>query len=156
MDSPPSPARVLRRPAFWWTAWALWFVALFVLSSLSGHRVENPPLQVSDKILHAAYFAAGAAVFYAALATAPAGFRSNIFLFLACLSMAAAVGAFDEWHQTFTEGRSGNDAGDLLADIAGGAIGWGAAAFCRRWLAGRARLARGGESVRLPAQSQDG
>ena len=37
--------------------------------------------------------------------------------------MGAIIGALDEYHQTFTPGRSGNDPWDLLADTVGAAAG---------------------------------
>ena len=33
------------------------------------------------------------------------------------------IGGLDEWHQSFTPGRSGNDLSDLLADVLGAAAG---------------------------------
>jgi len=42
--------------------------------------------------------------------------------FLAVLLVIGAIGIVDEWHQTSTPGRSGNDRGDLLADCLGGGL----------------------------------
>jgi len=37
--------------------------------------------------------------------------------------VCSVIGRLDEYHQTFTPGRSGNDTGDWLADTLGGAAG---------------------------------
>ena len=116
----------------WWFSWIAWFVALFVLSSFAGYPGTAPPIEISDKILHALYFACGSAMFFIALGFGRKPVRSNALLFLACVGMAAVVGAFDEWHQSFTPGRSGNDLGDWIADVVGGAIGWAAGVYLRR------------------------
>lgn len=116
----------------WWCSWVAWFVVLFVLSSFSGYPGPTPPMEFSDKFLHAAYFACGSAIFYIALGFGRKPVRSNSLLLIACVGMAAAVGAFDEWHQSFTPGRSGNDLGDWIADIVGGVIGWTAGVLLRR------------------------
>ena len=44
-------------------------------------------------------------------------------LILATVLLLAVVGALDEWHQTFTPGRSGNDPLDWLADVLGAFAG---------------------------------
>lgn len=81
---------------------------------------------ISDKIAHACYFTAGAAAFALALGLALATnvSLSKARLLLACLVMAALVGAFDEWHQSHTPGRDGNSLGDWIADVLGGLLGF--------------------------------
>lgn len=41
--------------------------------------------------------------------------------------MGGLVGIIDEYHQTFTPGRTGNDLGDWIADILGSIAG---ASYC--------------------------
>jgi VanZ family protein len=38
------------------------------------------------------------------------------------LLFTAIIGALDEFHQTFTPGRSGNEPWDWLADVTGGVL----------------------------------
>ena len=38
--------------------------------------------------------------------------------------IVAMLGAFDEWYQSFSPGRSGNDLGDWIADCSGGIVGY--------------------------------
>jgi len=44
-------------------------------------------------------------------------------LFIISIAFCSAVGGLDEYHQSFTPGRSGNDLGDWLADTLGGTAG---------------------------------
>jgi VanZ family protein len=44
------------------------------------------------------------------------------------------VGGLDEWHQTFTPGRSGGDVWDWLADMTGGFIGAFIALGVEKWM----------------------
>jgi VanZ family protein len=45
--------------------------------------------------------------------------------------MIAIVGAYDEWHQTFTPNRDGNSSGDFVANLAGGAFGYCVVLWCK-------------------------
>ena len=75
-----------------------------------------------DKLEHAAYFAAGGVCLAMALAlrssAGPSWWRIAGLVLLA----GAGVGWFDEWHQTFTPGRSGLDVYDWIADLTGSAL----------------------------------
>lgn len=114
-----------------WLAFAGWFITLFILSSIPGNRFGPPPFSWADKAVHALIFTVGSFL----LAT---GFfrlfgssllKTAIFAFIAMV----LVGAGDEFHQTFTPGRSGNDRGDLAADAIGALIG----ITCARFLHGK-------------------
>ena len=123
----------------WGTAYLFWFAVLFVLSSFSMNKKTVDLPTYSDKVAHFAYFACGsfALAFWLWLK-----FPQQRKLVAATLVIvaAAAVGLFDEWHQTFTVGRSGLDLGDWIADVCGGVAGWIAALTIRKRLpiAGRA------------------
>lgn len=128
--------RLPGRPAFWFTLVAAWFGVLFWLSSQSPPQPPAPQIPHLDKVLHAGYFALGGLFFASGLrlrtpspATAPH--------LVATVLFCAAVGAFDEWHQTFTPGRSGNDPWDWLADAGGGLLGGIAGCWLPRLLARR-------------------
>jgi VanZ family protein len=128
----------------WALVWAGWFIVLFVMSSLSH---PGPKLDVAgfDKVEHATYFAAGGTCLALALALrgkTPAGALSTTSwpeVAAMVLMAGALVGWFDEWHQTFTPGRSGLDRHDWYADLVGSALGVPIAWLMLHWLA---RLAR--------------
>lgn len=120
----------IRSAPFWWSAVIVWFVALFILSSIST-LPQGPKIANIDKIEHTVYYALGATCFYLARRfrnAALTGTAAAVSAVLFCM----AIGAFDEWHQTFTPGRSGNDPFDWMADTLGGFLG----ALCG-WLAHR-------------------
>lgn len=133
----------LGRPGFWAGLWALWFATLFVLSSMSH---PGPEIHVDgiDKLEHAAVFACGGAVLAVACALwGKSGLREALTtvrwgrLAMVILAVGAAVGWFDEWHQTFTPGRSGLDFHDWLADITGSLLAVPLAWLTLRLLNGR-------------------
>jgi hypothetical protein len=117
--------------------WGAWFVTLFILSSMSQ---PGPKIDVKniDKLEHALVFACGGAVLALCLhfrrggpcaagaqdgSAAGAGWWRGAGVngrgALVVVLTGAAVGWFDEWHQTFTPGRSGLDVDDWKADITG-------------------------------------
>ena len=113
---------MLTRPRLWFTLVAVWFAILFWLSSQAHLHPPGPEFEGRDKILHVGYFALGGILFFAGIRLRkPAlGLLAAAFITIAFCS---AVGAFDEWHQTFTPNRSGNDPSDWLADTLGGLLG---------------------------------
>lgn len=116
------PTRLLTRPKFWFGAVVVWFAVLFVLSSISLAHPPGLKFTYIDKVEHALYFAAGGTCFHLGLRFLK---PEKTFLFILGLTVlfCAAVGAFDELHQTITPNRSGNDKGDWIADVFGGFIG---------------------------------
>lgn len=113
---------MLVRPRFWFILFAVWFAALFLLSSQSRLHPPGPQFQHKDKILHAAYFMIGGTLMFVGLRlknNAPGLLTATLITFALC----SAVGAFDEWHQSFIPNRSGNDPYDWLADTVGGLLG---------------------------------
>lgn len=110
-----------RNPSFWWWLVVVWFIALFLLSSIPK-LPPGPDIPFEDKILHTVYYSIGAACFYLARR-----FRHNTLGGMAATFTAVlfcmAVGAFDEFHQSFVTNRSGNDPFDWLADTLGGFLG---------------------------------
>lgn len=110
------------RPRFWFGAVGLWFAVLFILSSVSLAQLPGPQINHIDKIEHTLYFMAGATCLHLGLRYLKPQWK---FLFVLGLTVlfCALVGAFDEFHQTFTPNRSGNDPGDWTADVLGGFIG---------------------------------
>lgn len=112
-----------RRSPFWFGAFVVWFAVLWLLSSgpLPGPRSQSLPFL--DKLMHFGYFFGGAGLLSAALyLRARAAVRWDV-LHLVVIVVLTAVGALDEWHQSWSPFRSGNDAGDLAADVFGAVAG---------------------------------
>ena len=115
--------RLISSPNCWFAGYLLWFIALFVLSSFSVGKQDGPEIPHLDKVLHASYFTLGSATLGVGLLLKNP--RVSPGRLLAILLLAALiVGGFDEWHQSHTPGRTGNDLGDLSADVLGGLLGF--------------------------------
>ncbi|MFM2176504.1 MAG: hypothetical protein RL015_602 [Verrucomicrobiota bacterium] len=114
-------SRLLPISTLWWFAVIIWAVVLWNLSA-SPSLQSGPSFPLNDKFLHCGYFGGGAVCFLLALfgkTTPLPGWRT---LALRSLPFTAIIGALDEFHQTFTPGRSGNDPWDWLADVTGGGL----------------------------------
>ncbi len=113
---------IVRHPAPWFCAFALWFGVLWWLSS----SVPDfpPPLRftASDKLLHFGYFFGGAGLLSAAVHLSRPGMESRRRI-LVTTAVVALVGALDEYHQSFVPLRSGNDPFDFAADVLGAVAG---------------------------------
>lgn len=128
----------LRHLGPWLVVFGLWLAAMFTASSFAvpdaAPKVEIPHL---DKVVHFIWFGIGGVILANVLLfhkSADAARWFRIFLPIVILSV---FGALDEFRQSFTPGRNGNDFGDWLADTLGGAFGVVVAnAFHRRWLRG--------------------
>jgi hypothetical protein len=123
--------RIIRNQSLWILFTIIWAIALWFLSS-SKPPLMGPSFPLKDKLQHCLYFAGGGICFLLAWPGSASVFRRSLRknAFQAML-FTAAIGALDEYHQTFTPGRSGNDPWDWLADISGGLF----AAWIIRWLA---------------------
>jgi VanZ family protein len=86
-----------------------------------------------DKLEHAIFFSAGGMCFLLSLRLAGRA-RGMAIAILASVLFCAAVGGFDEWHQTHTPGRSGGDVWDWVADMCGGFLGAFQAMGAQKWL----------------------
>ena len=124
--------RLGQRQGFWAALLLAWAALLWWLSARSLPPL-GPSFEHADKIKHLLYFAAGG--FCAArLLQLQFPAWSAARLLLAGVVFGLLLGGIDEFHQSFTPGRSGNDPGDLAADTAGGLLG--------AWLALRTALRR--------------
>ena len=113
------------RSSLWLGAFLLWGIVLWFLSDGPVPVREGPDLPHLDKLLHFGYFFGGAGLLSAALylrgssqsppSTPPPWGR----LAFTVVLILAGVGALDEWHQSWSPERSGNDLGDWLADLCG-------------------------------------
>ena len=99
---------------FWWVCVVALFIVLFIASSQVSY-VPQMFFTWQDKVQHFVFFAAWGFCFHRAIH--PANWRQGL---LWTVVFCALNGALDEWHQTFTPGRSGNDPFDWTADVLGG------------------------------------
>jgi VanZ family protein len=100
---------------------AVWFAGLWMLSSLSGDKVDLPSFPHADKVAHFTYFLGGG--FLLAWLLRRLLTWSDWRVALVSCALIGIVGVVDELHQTFTPGRTGADHGDWLADVSGGLAG---------------------------------
>ena len=105
MPNPPTPA-----PRSW--LWPVAIAALIFLAS-SQSKLAGPDVEGSDKVVHFSV--------YALLATLVVRLRPGVGWALLSIALVSLYGASDEWHQSFTPGRS-VELADWIADTSGAAI----------------------------------
>ena len=102
----------------------IWGLTLWFLSAGNPAPKNAPEIPHLDKLAHFLYFSAGGALLTTfGLVFWPDLKNRRRVLFVLVALMCSVIGRLDEYHQTFTPGRSGNDTGDWLADTLGGAAG---------------------------------
>ncbi len=112
-----------RHPHFWLAGFLLWFGVLWALSSFRIPGEGVPPIPHLDKVAHFGYFFGGSGLISAWLyRTNPEHPKWQNIIGIAVL-VIAIIGALDEYHQSFTPGRSGNDFWDWTADVLGALAG---------------------------------
>lgn len=116
--------RFPRKPVVYLCLFGIWGLSLWFLSAGNPAPQNGPEIPHVDKLAHFLYFSAGGAL----LATSGLVFRPDMkdrrkLLFVWVTLICSMIGRLDEYHQTFTPGRSGNDTGDWIADSLGGAAG---------------------------------
>lgn len=126
-------ARLAKYPWLWWGWLLAWAIILFILSSESDLPSTGPEFENKDKLLHCLYFSGGAFCFLLGLWGRSGGLHTLRFA-VGGLLFTAVIGALDEYHQTFTPGRSGNDVFDWMADMSGGLLGAMIAILFLRWV----------------------
>lgn len=116
--------RALAFPRLWLFSFVIWALALYLLSSLSNVAPDvGPEIPHFDKVMHFGYFMGGAFLFTTHLLLRHGlGVRPLIRIVFPLL-LFAVIGALDEYHQSLTPQRSGNDLLDGLADFFGAATG---------------------------------
>jgi VanZ family protein len=113
--------RFFSSPQLWRSLVIVWAAVLYWLSEQS--KLPSPgKFEGIDKIEHTLYFAAGGMCFLIGLRLAGFARKTAMAVVLTVL-FCSIVGALDEWHQTFTPGRSGGDVWDWVADTLGGFFG---------------------------------
>jgi VanZ family protein len=114
----------LASPRLWLFSVILWGGALFLLSSLpTVPHVDGPEIPHLDKVMHFGYFMGGAFLFTNYLLLRHGVKTRPLVRVFAPILLFSVIGALDEYHQTFTPGRSGNDPFDWLADLLGAVSG---------------------------------
>lgn len=114
--------RIFRQPRFWLIAFIIWASVLWYLSS---RDLKGLPITFNhiDKVKHFGYFFGGSGLFSAWLYLRNPESPNWKRLIITSILTLAVVGAVDEFHQSFTPGRSGNDFWDWLADVVGATAG---------------------------------
>lgn len=110
------------RPKTWLIGWCLWFLSLWFLSSGTPAPENTPNIPHLDKIAHFGFFFGGGGLFCAWLSHQFENCKRLQSIVITTL-IGSLVGVIDEYHQTFTPGRSGNDLGDWTADTLGSLTG---------------------------------
>lgn len=124
--------RVFSHPAPWRVCLLIWLGVLVWLSEQS-HLPSPAKFEGIDKVQHTVYFAGGGVCFLLGIRLAGLlrSFRAAV---ITTVVFCSLVGFLDEWHQTFTPGRSGGDVWDWLADTLGGLLGALIALAIEKWL----------------------
>ena len=112
-----------RSPHFWWLCFVAWLCVLFYLSSRPAPDINGPDIPFADKIVHFGYFFGGSGLLCAALYCRPGKPPKLRRLTWIVTLILALIGVTDEFHQSFTPERFGNDPFDLMADVLGAFVG---------------------------------
>ena len=123
---------ILSKALFWRLVVIVWSAVLYMLSAQPGIALPGGFPGI-DKVEHATYFTLGGMCFLLGVRLAGLAQGKTAAIVLAVL-FCSLVGVLDEWHQTFTPGRSGNDVWDWLADTLGGFLGAHAAFWVEKKL----------------------
>ena len=126
---------MLRSTKFWRITYAVWFIVLCILSSMS-HPGPHVDVVGFDKVEHFTYFLLGGLALGLALSVDR---EMRPWLGWIILLTGSVVGWFDEWHQSFTPGRSGLDIYDWMADAMGSAAAALVLGRVRRQILGRGK-----------------
>ncbi|BDS06096.1 hypothetical protein NT6N_11360 [Oceaniferula spumae] len=119
-------ARLPRRSAAYLFLFIIWAVTLWFLSEGNPAPESAPEIIHLDKVAHFGYFFGGGGLlagFFGLRSQVKMPHRFPWAVFFTVLLIGTVIGRLDEYHQSFTPGRSGNDNWDWLADILGTAAG---------------------------------
>lgn len=115
---------IFTTPKPWLAFFILWLIALCIASSFSVNLPkETPKIPHLDKIAHFGYFFGGGIILSTWLLLKHGTQSSALTRYLVPIILFTILGAIDEYRQTFTPGRSGNDFYDWLADVLGASCG---------------------------------
>lgn len=114
---------VPKHPVFWLSAFATWFVILWIFSSGPQPEGMMPMFAHADKVAHFGYFFGGSGLLSAYFFTRDSVKPRWPLIALRVILILGSIGLIDEFHQSFVHGRSGNDPFDWLADVLGASAG---------------------------------
>lgn len=116
--------RFPRKPVAYLCLYLGWWVTLWLLSSGNPAPKSGFEIPHIDKVAHFGYFFIGGALLSTWCLTVKPVWRNRRWgVFFSVVMVISLVGLLDEYRQSFTPGRSGNDMGDWIADTVGGAAG---------------------------------
>jgi VanZ family protein len=114
----------LSSPHLWFLGFIFWVGYLFALSSNPESVTQGAPgIPHIDKILHFGYFMGGAGLFTTWLLLWKGPSSRGAIRIVLPVALFLAIAAMDEFQQSLSPGRSGNDPFDWLADALGSITG---------------------------------
>lgn len=115
---------IFTKPKPWLGLFILWLATICIASSFNTKLPEEAPkIPHFDKITHFGYFFGGGIILTTWLLLKKGSITTRLTRYLLPIIFFGIFGAIDEYHQTFTPGRSGNDPYDWLADFFGASLG---------------------------------
>ena len=106
-------------PRRWWPP-VLWLGAILTATSIPSSFLPETDVRFADKGVHFFMYGVQSLLFARAMRNPPRTTRFRVAL--SALLLTSAIGAMDEWHQQYIEGRS-SEMLDWMADTTGGLIG---------------------------------
>lgn len=97
-----------------------WLGAILTATSLPSSLLPNARIRHADKGVHFFMYGVLGLLFARAMHNPPRTTRFRVIV--AAFLMIVAIGALDEWHQQYIQGRS-DDVADWMADSIGGLMG---------------------------------
>jgi VanZ family protein len=98
----------------------IWLGAILTATSLPSSFLPDANVRYADKAVHFIMYGGLGLLLARAMHNPPRTTRFRVIL--AAFLLVAAIGALDEWHQRYIQGRSAELA-DWMTDSAGGLIG---------------------------------
>jgi VanZ family protein len=119
--------RLSKQKLMAWSAVAGWMLMIFVLSGIPGSALPKVPWKAAcHRVAHFVEYSVLAVLFLRALGLSFPP-RNRVLLAILALALTFVFACSDEWHQTFTAGRTGclEDVGrDMLYAAAGIVFYW--------------------------------
>ena len=129
------PPALCRRADVWLVLWMIWLATLWNLSSGPVQVKTGWEIPHFDKVCHFGYFFGGSGLLSACLYRLHHRHIDWTRILTMVMFVMLAMGMLDEWHQSWVPERSGNDAGDLCADVLGSLAGFLVFRRLHHWLA---------------------
>ena len=98
----------------------IWLGAIFTATSIPSSFLPETDVKFADKGVHFLMYGVQALLFARAMRNPPRTTRFRVVM--SAFLLVSAIGALDEWHQQYIQGRS-TEFLDWMADTTGGLIG---------------------------------